>query len=280
MAVPFFTACLKQQPNGSTSLICDTLSICSHLVRMSPSHIDMLMQMFRGPKRDYELLGNMLCHSAAVVRSRTCSMLGNVLKHSGTFYAVLSKCDKLVTDLMVCLSDEDPDVRKGASYAVGNAAYHSGALYGKLQRAIPSLISLLDDPVAKTRANAVGALGNLAIHSDQLCGSLLSAKAIHSMLEVACHDTQYGVQECALMALRSMCSQASLKKELLKLKAVDKLSRVSDSRVRSSQPTSPVSSTALSRQLRPSLSLSKSMGRHSITNVMQHCYRLIKILNL
>ena len=33
-----------------------------------------------------------------------------------------------------------------------------------------------------------------------------------SMLEMACHDTQYGVQECALMALRSMCSQPSLKK--------------------------------------------------------------------
>ena len=49
--MPFFTACLKQEPNGSTSLICDTLSICSHLVRMSPSHTDMLMQMFRGPKR-------------------------------------------------------------------------------------------------------------------------------------------------------------------------------------------------------------------------------------
>ena len=32
-----------------------------------------------------------------------------------------------------------------------------------------------------------------------------------SVLEVACHDSQYGVQECALISLRSMCTQQPVK---------------------------------------------------------------------
>ena len=31
------------------------------------------------------------------------------------------------------------------------------------------------------------------------------------MLEVACHDSQYGVQECALISLRSMCAQQPIR---------------------------------------------------------------------
>ena len=32
-----------------------------------------------------------------------------------------------------------------------------------------------------------------------------------SVLEVACHDSQHGVQECALLSLRSMCTQQPIK---------------------------------------------------------------------
>ena len=60
----------------------------------------------------------------------------------------------LLKGLFDGLCHEDPNVRKGASYALGNAAFHSGALYCRLKPSIPGLIMLLDDPVAKTRANA------------------------------------------------------------------------------------------------------------------------------
>ena len=45
---------------------------------------------------------------------------------------------------------------QGASYAIGNAAFHNDHLYIKLKPAIPQLIDLLKDPVTKTRINAAG----------------------------------------------------------------------------------------------------------------------------
>ena len=58
--------------------------------------------------------------------------------------------------LTLCLKDEDANVRKSASYAIGNATFHSGELYQQLSPSISELMSILDDPVAKTRANAAG----------------------------------------------------------------------------------------------------------------------------
>lgn len=43
-----------------------------------------------------------------------------------------------------------------ASYALGNAAFHSSCLYSRLRPAIPHLVQLLQDPLAKTRSNAAG----------------------------------------------------------------------------------------------------------------------------
>lgn len=43
-----------------------------------------------------------------------------------------------------------------ASFAVGNAAYHSDTLYTPLSPAVPLLVVLLTDSVARSRANAAG----------------------------------------------------------------------------------------------------------------------------
>lgn len=45
---------------------------------------------------------------------------------------------------------------KSASFAIGNAAYHSDTLYTALSPAVPPLVDLLTDSVARTRANAAG----------------------------------------------------------------------------------------------------------------------------
>lgn len=44
---------------------------------------------------------------------------------------------------------------QGASYAVGNAAYHSSNINEALLPVIPTLVKLLSDPIAKTRSNSV-----------------------------------------------------------------------------------------------------------------------------
>ena len=63
-------------------------------------------------------------------------------------YCILKKSDW-------CVSSIDWSFPfQAASFAVGNAAYHGKALYGKLKTAIQPLVRLLDDSVSKTRANA------------------------------------------------------------------------------------------------------------------------------
>ena len=266
-AVPFLSAAIQ---GTSTSVTCDAISICSHLVRTSPEHAPMVSDVFQGEDAQFELLLAVLCHTNAVIRSRACGLLGNLMKHSNIFYSVVKEKDIILKELIDCLKDEDPNVRKSASYALGNAGFHSGELYGYLKPAVPGLVMLLNDPVAKTRANAASALGNLALHSEELCGTLKSSNAVKSVLETACHDSQYGVQECALLALRAMAKQVPLKQELQKLNAAKKLSHVSqtDGGVRTSTQT-----------LQRSLALSKSTGRHSITTVMSHCSKLLRILS-
>ncbi|ELU14949.1 hypothetical protein CAPTEDRAFT_150354 [Capitella teleta] len=255
--------------NSDTDLAitCDIISVCSHLVRTSQSHLKLIEDIFKGEKGDFHLLEQLLCHANPVVRARTSNMLGNMMKHSSHFYSTLLQRPLLFKNLLKCLSDEDPNVRKGASLSVGNAAYHNSDLYQQLLPAIPLLITLLNDPVAKTRANAAGALGNLSIHSSELCTSLISQRALLSVLELACRDNQYGVQECALTALRSMAGQENLRQELIKVNARDKLTHMVEGSGRSSART------------RRSLALSKSAGRHSVTTVMQHCSRLVQLLS-
>ena len=65
--------------------------------------------------------------------------------------------------------------RKFACFAIGNAGFHSDALYPELRVAVPPLVRLLGDEEDKTRANAAAALGNLVRNSAALCGDLVRA---------------------------------------------------------------------------------------------------------
>ena len=76
------------------------------------------------------------------------------------------------------LRDDDAATRKFACFAVGNAAFHSDALYANLRQTIPPLIDVLCyDEMSKARANAAGALGNLVRNSPMLCSALIKARA-------------------------------------------------------------------------------------------------------
>ncbi|XP_064613403.1 serine/threonine-protein kinase 36-like [Liolophura sinensis] len=181
--------------------------------------------------------------------------VGNAGYHNADQYPKL----RPAIPLLVCVS-----------YAVGNAGYHSADLYPRLRPAIPLLVELLRDPVTKTRCHAANACGNLSLHSPALCQDLIKAKAVNRLLDLVCHDTQYNVQSCALLALRTMSQQPSLKKEMLVLKAAKKLSPITSGhtpRGRSGSGSRPISVVS---------SLKSSAG--SLNTVVNHCNKLLLVL--
>ncbi|KAI8739224.1 serine/threonine-protein kinase 36 [Biomphalaria glabrata] len=220
-AVPFLNKCLST--TASVSVICDIISMCSHLVRVSPEHLDLVKNIFTGSDGDYLLLSVFLTHNKSAIKSRTCSLLGNIMRHNDQMYSVIKHKDKILDHLLSCLRDSDSNVRKCAAYAVGNACYHSGELYPKLRPAVPHLVDLLHDPITKTRANAASACGNLGMHSSVLFNDIKKCKLVAHLLEAACHDAQTIVQINAMLALRSLCQQQEILKDLLSLNGVDKL---------------------------------------------------------
>ncbi|KAK3796590.1 hypothetical protein RRG08_057839 [Elysia crispata] len=220
-AVPFLQKCVDTR--SPLSVVCDTLSTCSHLVRTSPEHLALVRDVFKGSNGDFSTLSMFVKHEASAVRSRTCSLLGNIMRHDSQMYATLRQRDTILSGLVQCLQDVDSNVRKCATYAIGNASYHSGDLYPKLKSAIPLLVELLRDPVTKTRANTASACGNLGMHSAVLIPDIKQAKLVAHLLETGCHDSQSVVQVNALLALRSLSKQENLKQDLVDLHAVQKL---------------------------------------------------------
>jgi fused-like protein len=79
---------------------------------------------------------------------------------TGYFYEAFVRHGTLAALIERC-SDPDRTTRKFACFAIGNAGFHSDALYRPLRAAIPPLVALLADEEDKTRANAAAALGNL-----------------------------------------------------------------------------------------------------------------------
>jgi fused-like protein len=109
--------------------------------------------------------------------------------------------------LAECCASADPGTRKFASFAVGNAAFHSSELYAELSvcmRPLSTALALpppssLPPPSAqteaewssadeKTRANAAGAVGNL-IRNSGLLSPLMAQLNIPQLLMRIIVDT-------------------------------------------------------------------------------------------
>ncbi|XP_052801977.1 serine/threonine-protein kinase 36-like isoform X1 [Mya arenaria] len=268
--IPFLVSSVC--PSSPVSVVCDTVSLLNHLVRTSSQHIALVKTVLHSNKGDQDKLTSLIRHQASSVKSRTCSLLGNLMKHNAQMYTFLKQRDKLCEGLLACLKDEDQNVRKGASYAVGNAAFHSDSLYVKLKPAVPQLVELLKDPVSKTRINAACALGNLGLHSSLLSPQLKKCKVVQSLVYAACHDSQPGVQISALLALRTLSKQDDLKKEMSSSKTVDKLSELTSTTPR------PSSATPRSNSSLVTSSLQSSRGHTSSSSVLTHCSKLIQLL--
>ncbi|XP_053257985.1 serine/threonine-protein kinase 36 isoform X2 [Podarcis raffonei] len=235
-AVAFLSAVLL---SDQVALTADLLSLLTHIARASPAHLPFLQRLLCGSDSASQPLSHLLCHQECPVRAKTCSLLGNLLRHRQGFPQVLQDQIGLLEHLLERLSDEDEHVRRSASFAVGNAAYQAGPLTPALSKAVPWVVQLLSDPQAKTRCNAASALGNLGRQSVELEDLLIQSRVPGRLLDVACHDSQPAVQEAALIALRSIGQQPRIHQVLVSLGASEKLEALSCNKPQTSAYSSP-----------------------------------------
>ena len=234
------TALTQMLSNVVTSLIVDSLNALSYLARLSASYYPRITKA----KLEDEL--RCLCWDPEeIVRSKLCNFIGNLCKHSDQCYNMLVRAlppmapdaednsqpensdnrlpgasqvrgRTVIAHLVTRLRDDDPATRKFACFAVGNAAFHSEALYPELRGAIPALIdALCYDKMHKTRANAAGALGNLVRNSPMLCAALVKAGAHEALLRIAKSDIHAQPQRIALFSLGNLCVYTTCRDSLL-----------------------------------------------------------------
>lgn len=216
------TALLGDQP----LLTSDLLSLLAHTARLlSPSHLSFIHELLAGSDESYRPLRSLLSHPETSVRARTSGLLGHLLQHSMALRGALQSQAGLLNLLLLGLGDKDPAVRRGASFAVGNAAYQAGPLGPALAAAVPGMTQLLEDPQAGIRRNAVSALGNLG--PEGLGEELLQCQVPQRLLEMACGDPQPNVKEAALVALRSLRQEPCIHQVLVSLGASEKLALLS-----------------------------------------------------
>uniref|UniRef100_A0A8B9R4M6 non-specific serine/threonine protein kinase n=1 Tax=Anas platyrhynchos TaxID=8839 RepID=A0A8B9R4M6_ANAPL len=210
--------------SDSLPLLTDLLSLLTHVARVSSEHLPFLQSILGGSDASHQPLTRLLGHREHPIRAKTCSLLGNLLRHShGLPQALQNQLENLLESLLACLADRDQDVRRAASFAVGNAACHPASPPRTLRGAVPGLTRLLLDPNPRTRRNAASALGNLCWCSTELGELLLESRAPRVLLEVACQDPQASVRERALLALRAASRHPGVQQVLLSLGAGEKL---------------------------------------------------------
>lgn len=100
---------------------------------------------------------------------------------------------------------------------VGNAAFHSAALYGHLDLCLPALINALLDKDEKTRANAAGAIGNLVRNSGQLSSRMASLGIVNKLMNIFISDQDITTQRIALFSLGTMAIYADTRSVVLVL---------------------------------------------------------------
>ncbi|NXQ99785.1 STK36 kinase, partial [Sagittarius serpentarius] len=218
--IAFLTSALF---SDSLTLTTDLLSLLTHVARACPEHLPFLQKILRGSDATDQPLTHLLGHRQHLIRAKTCNLLGNLLRHGCGFPQALQSQPGLLESLLVCLVDREESVRKAASFAVGNAAYHQSFPSGTMGRAVPGLTRLLSDAQARTRCNAALALGNLGQCWAELGDLLMESRAPHVLLEVACRDPRESVREGALVALRALSQHPGVQQVLLSLRATEKL---------------------------------------------------------
>jgi len=124
----------------------------------------------------------------------------------------------MITVLAILASycaDEDSATRKFASFAVGNAAFHSKELYDYLAASIRPLSVALKDSDEKTRANAAGAIGNLIRNGGGLSGLMAEQGIVAMLVEIVLNDSDTTPQRIALFSLGTMAVYPATRNAIL-----------------------------------------------------------------
>ncbi|CAN0369156.1 unnamed protein product [Lampetra planeri] len=225
---------LLASPSCPPATLVDVLSIFSHVARTTPECVDRLLKLFSGNELStgslsqmsgFSLLLRVLSHERSTVRAQACGLVGNLLRHSAAPCGSLAVGgSEVLSQLTACLADGEDGVRRSASLALGNAAYHGAGLDASaLAPTVPHITRLLQDPLVRIRCNAAAALGNLGA-VEGLREQLVSCRAPQQLVSLACDDVHLSVREAALVALRSMSRSQKLREVLVNIKAQDKLS--------------------------------------------------------
>ena len=164
---------------GNAQIVVDWLIVIMQLARMKKENYPLIDEA-----DVIERITNLLDHHDPNVRARACNAIGNVCRHDDFFYEEFRDV-KTLEKLIERCGDRDRTTRKFATFAIGNAAFHSDALYGPLTAAVDPLMHLLDaTEEAKTRSNACAALGNLVRNSGILCDLMVNSGALDAIINL------------------------------------------------------------------------------------------------
>ncbi|XP_041896544.1 serine/threonine-protein kinase 36 isoform X1 [Corvus kubaryi] len=217
--------------SDNVTLTTDLLSLLAHMARTCSEHLLFLQRILRDSDVADQPLTYLLSHQQHLIRARTCNLLGNLLRHS--FPPALQSQPGWLERLLECLSDPEGCVRRAATFAVGNAAFHASCPAGTLRRAVPTLTRLLSDTQAKTCCNAALALSNLGQCGAELRDLLIQNRAPDLLLQVTCQDPRKTVREGALEALRALSQYPGIQQVLLALNATERLAALAGGSPRS-----------------------------------------------
>ncbi|TRY83964.1 hypothetical protein DNTS_006537 [Danionella cerebrum] len=240
---------LLLQSEALCSCAVELLNLLSQIIR-HPS-----FQPFFTPPVEISILRLALQHRDDGVRAASCGLLA----HFGPSIRVIIDESKFAVfqDLLGCLRDPAPSVRRRACWAVGkwlcvmgntNNRYKNRAGMSELsvrdglkrvdvgrdsegdlwmQRAIEAacpLASLLSDTDHRIRQLCCEALADLASLS-QAHGALVDADAPCLILQVVCNDSHHAVRQAAVATLHVFSQQNTLLQVLMSLGAGRKLAR-------------------------------------------------------
>ena len=102
------------KPARNLQIAADIISILSQIARTSPSNVDFVTSLLEGPAGNYNIVGQLMGRNEVhpVLASRTCALLGNIMKHKSDFSAILKQNPALVESIVKYLQNEDSNVRK------------------------------------------------------------------------------------------------------------------------------------------------------------------------
>eukprot|EP01135_Chromosphaera_perkinsii_P008696 Nk52_evm29s1444 gene=Nk52_evmTU29s1444 len=209
--------------NNSTAVL-DVLAVLSHIARTDKKYYPFLSKI-GAVKYLMDGIGSksLLLNEHPLVRVKAASLVGNLCRHSSFFYAELLARETIINYMIQLLSDKDGRVRKFASFAVGNMAFHDSTLYVSLTRSVGPLTEILGDSSEKARLNAAGALGNLARNGDILLDRLCGLPTIEGLVKVAFSDSSLIARKIAMFSISILCRSCSCQQVLQKIGIVEKI---------------------------------------------------------